>query len=584
MKEHSTRRRRTERPGWNAAIPFLILLVAISYIPYASQQAMQENALAREKARHELLVRHVAQRVESHGRHLVEVLERLAADVAAMGEDDPHVFTELEGTWRMLSSFIDVDGIALVRCFQILRVGYGIALTDESEVWSSVSGTADLSIRSRTSAVSDVWSTTPLGMHMTIAVPLIRPVDEESCAVVATVNLERMIDRLFQVGSVDYDVSFTAMSSDGAILLHSGIDSRPSADPADMQAGSCTSCHEDMQLRERVLRGRSGSGRFKIEGQDRVVAYAPVTIGDLVWSISASTRVSEVLRPVAQQSIVSIFFTLAVVILLVFLGLLLRHGQVRRIRLEEELASKQKMLVLAAEKERLGRELEASQRMATVGEMVARVAHEVKNPLQYMGTAVDLLGSRVQDEGGQSLVGDLRTGIRTMDAIVKELLDFSRPMLLERVAVELNELVREACGRIIPEGVDIQLELAEGLEAVNADGYKIRQVLENLLRNAIESRLEVDEPDVDAFRIRIGTGTVFRQGRGWATLRIEDSGVGIRPDDLKRIWEPFYTSKTRGSGLGLPVVKRIIEAHGGDILARSRPGRGTVMEVLLPLD
>lgn len=566
--------------GWNAAIPFLVLLIAISYVPYASHQAMEETALAREKARHELLVRHVAQRVEEQGRHLVKALARVAADISSMDDDDPHVFTELEGTWNMLSSFIDVDGVALVRCFGILQVGYGVVSHSDPEVWSRVTGTADLTIRNRTSTVSDVWSTRTLGMHITMAAPLNRP-GGVGCAAVATVNLERMIDRLFQVGSADHDVSFTALSADGTVLLHSGIDRRPSTDRSEMQAGRCTSCHEDLMIRHRVRDGQSGSGRHMIAGQDRVVAYAPVSIGDQVWSISASTLVSEVLRPVAQQNIVSIFFTLAVVVLMAGLGLLVRHGQIRSIRLEEELAANQKMLSLAAEKERLDHELEVSRRMAAVGEMVARVAHEVKNPLQYMGTAVDLLDNRVEEKQARALVADIRTGVRNMDAIVKELLDFSRPMNLEQVSVDVNEVVRETAAQVIPEDVNLKLVLAPALAPVVADGYKLRQVLENLLRNAMESRLDRQEGE-DSFLIRVETGRVPGDQGDWVRIRVEDTGIGITGEDLERIWEPFYTSKTRGSGLGLPVVKRIVEAHGGRMEAESRPGSGTRMDVLLP--
>jgi len=569
-----------KKAGWNAAIPFLVLLVAISYVPYSSQQAMEETALAREEARHELLVRHVAQRVEERGRHLVEALGRVARDIASMGEDDPHVFTELEGTWRMLSSFIDVDGMALVRCFGILQIRYGIVSHDDIDVWSQVTGTADLSIRNGTGTVSDVWSTRSLGMHMTIAAPLDQPAGV-GCAAVATVNLERMIDRLFQVGSAAHDVSFTALSSDGTVLLHSGIDSRPSTDRTEMQTGRCASCHEDLKIRDRVRDGRSGSGRHVIAGQDRVVAYAPVSIGDQVWSISASTLVSDVLRPIAQQNIVSLFFTLAVVVLMVGLGLMVRRGQIRSIRLGEELAANQKMLSLAAEKERLGLELEASRRMATVGEMVARVAHEVKNPLQYMGTAVDLLDNRVEEPQARALVSDIRTGVHNMDAIVKELLDFSRPMILEQVSVDINEVVRETARRVVPEGLALKMALTPDLSPVVADGYKLRQVLENLLRNAVESRLEVKEGE-GSFRIRLETGRVPGEGGYWVRIGVEDTGIGIPEEDLELIWEPFHTSKTRGSGLGLPVVKRIVEAHGGRIETESRPGRGTRIEIFLP--
>ncbi|NOZ02386.1 MAG: hypothetical protein GXP54_10920 [Deltaproteobacteria bacterium] len=576
-------RRKGPAPGCSAAALFVVLLVAVSYIPYASQHAMEQTALDREKARHELLVSQIARRVESQGRHLVETLVRVSGDLATMPEGDPHGILEIKGTWRMLRSFIDVDGMALIRCSMSPVTGYGVVYSENLDVWSMVAGTADLALRSGLVTVSDIWSAGGLGLHLTAAAPVMRD-GVARCVVVATVNLERMIDRLFQTGAKEYGVSFTVMSSNGVILRHSGMGRPVTEKVLSMNSGTCNSCHEDIRVQEKIRRGRSGGGIFRIAGQDRVVAFSPVTIGNQVWSISASTLVSEVLRPVAQQNIVSIFFTLAVVIMLVTLGLMLRHGQIRSIRLEEKLATQGRMLTLAREKERLGKELEASRRMATVGEMVARVAHEVKNPLQYIGTAVDLLGTDVSDEDRLTLVEDIRTGVRSMDSIVKELLDFSRPMLVERVPVDINELVAEVAGRVVPEDIAVELDLDPGLALVGADGYKLGQVLENLLRNAMEARVDGNSgTQSDTFRIRVSTKALDR-GRfaGGVKVTVEDNGMGMEAGTLSRIWEPFYTSKTRGSGLGLPVVRRILEAHGGEVRVDSAPGRGTSVEFMIP--
>jgi signal transduction histidine kinase len=206
----------------------------------------------------------------------------------------------------------------------------------------------------------------------------------------------------------------------------------------------------------------------------------------------------------------------------------------------------------------------------------------VKNPLQYMGTGIELLGSTVRDESAQALVRDLKTGVRTLDAIVKELLDFSRPMTLDLMPVQANDLVREVAARLAEPDVDTVLDLDPSLPEIRLDAYKVRQVLENLVRNSVQA-LSGRGPGAPRGRIRLATAAV-REGplAGGVSILVEDDGPGIPPDALASIWDPFYTTKTRGSGLGLSVVRRIVDAHGGTVTVRSRPGEGAVFEIVLP--
>lgn len=569
--QHGARRPR-RGPGWNAAIPFLLLLLAIAYIPYASQRAAVQGALEREESRHALLVRHVAQRVQEQGEMLEKTLSHLANMVAVLGVHAPDAVEEMDATWRLLSSYFEVIGLAFVDDGLTPVIRRGVASPEDPETWPGVAGVVDLAMRRGSDTQGTLWESGIGGLHLTLATPVRDAEDRAIGALVTVVDLEHLIDRLFQGGTRDHGVSFTVMASDGSVLLHSGL--AMSSEAATRDPTSCRSCHEGHDIRERVRSPRPGSGIHAISGRDRVVAFAPVSIGRQEWTISASTPVQEVLRPVAQQTIVSMFFTLAVVILLVGLGLLIRQGQIRRIRLEEELASQHKMLALAREKERLAQEVLASRRLSSIGEMVARVAHEVKNPLQYIGTGVDLLREHVREEPAAGLLRDIRTGVQTLDAIVQELLDFSRPMRLERVPVDLNDLAREAASRVVPPEVPVTLDLAPDLPEVQADGYKLRQVIENLLRNAVESLVGPARSN----RIVLAT----RADEGGVRIGVRDTGVGIAPADIERVFEPFYTSKTSGSGLGLPVVQRIVEAHGGSVRVESRPGEGTLVEVWLP--
>jgi signal transduction histidine kinase len=573
---------RRGRPGslWNAAVPFAILLVAIWYVPYASQRATVKAALASEEARHRLLVNQIALRLQGDAGHLVECVSRLGTILADVPLDDPRARVEIEATWEMLHSYQDVD-VFLVsdRDGRVVASHQGSHDPESEAEKRFLLERRDRVLREFRAFGSEMWATRTRGLHLAIDGAIPAAGGEPRGAISVAVGVDRMIDRLFHGTGAEAGVTFTVMSADGSVLLHSGLAQMgPAADGA--TPASCSSCHGDDPIRDRVREGKPGSGRYRIEGTERVVAHAPVRVAGQVWSISASTPSSEVLRPVAQQAIVSYFFTLAVVVMVLLLGVLLRRGHIRQIRLEHEVAAQRRSLAAAREKERLDRELEAARRMAAVGEMVARVAHEVKNPLQYIGTAVDLLGSIHKDPAAGELIADMRTGVRTLNAIVTELLDFSRPMRLDLAPVQLNDLATEVAGRVIPAGVETRLDVRQGLPEVRADAFKVRQVIENIVRNAVDAlptqgagprAITITTANVDAGRLA-----------GGVEVRIADTGKGIRAEDLPRIWEPFFTSKTHGSGLGLAVVRRIIDAHHGEVAVESVEGRGTTFKVTLP--
>jgi signal transduction histidine kinase len=357
--------------------------------------------------------------------------------------------------------------------------------------------------------------------------------------------------------------------------MHSGFGMRP----VEASGDSCVGCHV------RSLHGEAdappGPIRDRIEGTERLVVRSVVPFAGDRWILWASMPMAEILRPLAQQQITSMLFTGLVVVVLVLGGLLLRRAQIRRIHLESRLRTQERLLGLADEKERLQVELEDARRMATIGLMVSRVAHEVKNPLQYIGTGVELLGATVKGEDAQELVRDLKTGVRTLDSIVKELLDFGRPMKVHRMPTQLNDLMAEVARRVLPPEVEAVLELDPDLPEVEIDPYKILQVMENLARNAVEALAQRPEGLAGA-RVRLGTRRLSAgPGAGGVAFRVHDNGPGIPDEDVAAIWDPFFTTKTRGTGLGLAVVRRIVEAHGGSVHLCSHRGEGACFEVHL---
>ena len=223
----------------------------------------------------------------------------------------------------------------------------------------------------------------------------------------------------------------------------------------------------------------------------------------------------------------------------------------------------------------------AAQRSAAWGEVARRLAHEIKNPL----TPIQLSAERLQFKlAGKLANGDadmLARGTQTiinqvqaMKRMVDDFRDYSRLPAPEVAPLDLNGLVREVLGLYESSSAVIEPGLAEELPPVLGDATQLRQVIHNLLRNA-EDALE----GLGDARIQITTAPAGR----FARLLISDNGPGFPVELLSRIFEPYVTTKARGTGLGLPIVKKIVEEHMGIIEIGNAPEGGARIDIRLPL-
>lgn len=228
-----------------------------------------------------------------------------------------------------------------------------------------------------------------------------------------------------------------------------------------------------------------------------------------------------------------------------------------------------------------GRELaHLSKRISALGRLTAGVAHEVKNPLNAMTIHLELLrqklskGAPVADVLVHADV--IGREITRLDSVVQGFLKFARPedMRLERIA--LNTLATDVAQTIRPEAeaarVDVQVAGADGGLDVEADPTMLRQALLNLAVNAVQAMPH-------GGTLRLATD-VARDGR--ARIRVSDTGLGIQPDQLARIFDLYFTTKKGGSGIGLSMVFRTVQLHQGDIDVESTPGAGTTFTISLP--
>src|SRR5262252_4044481 len=240
-------------------------------------------------------------------------------------------------------------------------------------------------------------------------------------------------------------------------------------------------------------------------------------------------------------------------------------------------------------------EVEASRRMAelahmnrsaAIGQMSASIAHEIKQPLAAIvmnaGAGLRWLAKDMPnvEEAAHALKNIVGNGNRASQ-VVEALRAMFKKEVSNRTLVDINDAIREVLTL-----VDIELEehegltkatLKEGLPRVMADRVQLQQVIFNLVTNAIEA-MSSTAAGARVLRVRSEASE-----SGECTVAIEDSGPGIEPETLKRIFEPFYKSKSKGMGMGLSICRSIIEAHGGHLSAASAKPRGAIFEILLPL-
>jgi signal transduction histidine kinase len=231
-------------------------------------------------------------------------------------------------------------------------------------------------------------------------------------------------------------------------------------------------------------------------------------------------------------------------------------------------------------------------RLASLGEMAAGIAHELKNPLAGIEVMAGLLKRQVGDSpDAQSLVADIISEAKLANAIVVEMLEFVRPLRLQVEHIEVGEVLRQAvtlAENKAPRGaVKVRLDVSQGLPMIDGDPYQLCQVFTNLLTNAFEAldgrgtiRINVVVEDVDKDPAPAADASLAPSSM---IVDVTDDGPGVAAEIRDRIFDPFFTTKPQGSGLGLPIVRKIVDAHDGRIDLSSLPGRGTRFRVTLPV-
>jgi two-component system, NtrC family, sensor kinase len=224
------------------------------------------------------------------------------------------------------------------------------------------------------------------------------------------------------------------------------------------------------------------------------------------------------------------------------------------------------------------RELVRSERLAAIGKLSAMITHEIRNPLSAIGLNAELLDDELEGNGeGRALCQAIHREVHRLTAITEEYLAFGRLPKPKIASEHINAMV-DALASFVREDlaakhVELALELGEHDPIALADASQLRQCLVNLVRNAAEATAAKGGGKVTIRTRRAGDRVV---------IEVEDTGVGIPPEVIPRLFDTFFSTKEGGSGLGLALTQQIVKDHGGDLAVASEVGKGTTFTVSIP--
>jgi signal transduction histidine kinase len=225
-------------------------------------------------------------------------------------------------------------------------------------------------------------------------------------------------------------------------------------------------------------------------------------------------------------------------------------------------------------------QLERADRLASIGEMAAGIAHEIKNPLAGISAAVTIIKDDIpSDDPRNSILGEVLQQVQRLDKTVNDLLFFGKPSLPELSCIDINYVLDTTCKFASQHrsvmNVEKQLNLAHDLPPVYADGKQMQQVFLNLILNAFQAM-------AGGGKLSITTSKTTRQNKEYVRIDVADTGPGIPPQILEKIFTPFFTTKAQGTGLGLPICCKLVNLHNGDIRVTSDDSQGTIFTIELP--
>jgi two-component system sensor histidine kinase AtoS len=238
------------------------------------------------------------------------------------------------------------------------------------------------------------------------------------------------------------------------------------------------------------------------------------------------------------------------------------------------------IVVDITERKRLEAQLSEAQRLAAIGETAAMVGHDLRNPLQATTGTLYLARKLLKSEKAQErkkaveLLYTLDDQISYMDKIVSDLQSYAAPVAVEPVETNLSDLIQDTVSSTkIPENIEVTVFVPVDLARATVDPVLLKQVLTNLTINAVQAMPEGGKLFIEC----------SKEDKS-LSVTVRDTGEGVAPENLEKIFNPFFTTKAKGQGLGLAVCKRLVEAQNGTITLKTELGKGSTFTIKIPMN
>ena len=309
-----------------------------------------------------------------------------------------------------------------------------------------------------------------------------------------------------------------------------------------------------------ISKGTHGvtSKKIVLGGKNLLEIATPIRFGSGVTGMARlSLKIDRVDRILKKESS-RIFVTTAFLVVIAILSMwFLYRNQKRHLNKMQEME----------------RQLHQAERLSAMGRLAAGVAHEIRNPLN----AISMASQRLEKNNIDRLSAVMRDEIRRLNRIIEDFISFAKTRKMEfshhNIMGLLQEIVLLTEEELESKGVMIKIHRNDSPLIISMDFDKLKQAIFNIFKNAMESISNEGSIDLSA----------EPKGKDWISIKISDTGSGLSPEEIEKIFNPDYTTKEKGLGLGLTLAHEIIKGHGGDIQVRSRPGQGTTFEILLPM-
>jgi signal transduction histidine kinase len=325
-----------------------------------------------------------------------------------------------------------------------------------------------------------------------------------------------------------------------------------------------------------VLYARTGP-RLEVIGKDGEVGEEPLPVGDELERALSAHPVPQAVRdlPFECRALSSLELITPLTTRGRLIGVLGLGRGVYGYPVLRALGDVSQQLALALENAALVAESSTRERLAALGQLAAVIVHEVKNPLGIIKVAAGTLRARARDEAASELASLVEDEVDRIDATVRRLLELAKPPgPAARRPCDVSQVVRQTLDRLGPELESAHIRVEADLPPqppLLADADDLRAAILNLLLNARQAM-----PSGGALSVRV------RQQAQLIEIDVEDTGIGMDEATRRQLFRPFFTTRHGGTGLGLALVKRVVEDHRGAIRVESRPGRGSRFTVTLP--